>query len=174
MQKIKAKVIPIHDKFNGVTWLMTSKFGSSIFKSYEVHIIGPNFESEFSNLNGHIMGPDNDYIFNCDPSDVVIMGESTDYLYVWLITHFSFCIKSINIEEKKQHALLYDYKQIGEWFYSIPKSIAIYFKNHIEDKKKYIELWLLFVELHDTRKIILSNILELEILDLDRYKIIYL
>jgi hypothetical protein len=78
-------------------------------------------------------------------------------------------INGINMTEQKQNTTLYDYKQIDNYYYKIPKNNLVCF-NNVKDKDKFIKIWLWFQGLHDTRTIIIQNILTLLRLDYDGYE----
>jgi hypothetical protein len=63
---------------------------------------------------------------------------------------------------------IYEYKQVGQYFCRIPKTNKIYLGMK-KDDDMYVEIWLLLMELHDTRRQIIWNMLTLERLDVDNY-----
>ncbi len=62
----------------------------------------------------------------------------------------------------------YTYDWTGEYFYKIPNTIYTFWQD-TKDKIKYINIYMLLIELHDTRTIIMKNLLELKRLDYEEY-----
>lgn len=170
MSKINAKIMPIYDDYTGITWLITSKRNTC--GMYEFMLIDFNFKVISDLMNHYYSCDKNDSIFNSDSKNADTQQDK-EYLHVWsgINYHLTFNIKNINIEQKKQHALSYDYKQINSWFYSIPKTNLIYWKNNVkdDDKKKYLELWFLMDWMHDTRRLMFNDMLTLRRLEYDEY-----
>lgn len=61
----------------------------------------------------------------------------------------------------------YTYDWIGKYFCKIPNTINIFWQD--TDKTKYINIYMLLIALHDTRTIIMKNLLELKRLDYEDY-----
>lgn len=169
MRKLKAKVIPIQDTSNDVTWFLTSDNAFDDKSKFKVKIVDQFLRPCYSNYNGYISKEQNDCFFNGNPSEILILKECKVLLCIIKPIILEFLIEFINTKSMREYALLYDFRQIGKWFYSIPKNINVYLQNHVDDKKKYIDIWLWFTELHDTRGLILKQLLELKMFDFNEY-----
>lgn len=76
-----------------------------------------------------------------------------------LTKHYNLCLKK------------YDYKHIDNYFCKIPKDNMIFWQDNKDNQNKYIQMYLLLEDLHDTRTIIFSNILTYQRLDTNTYPI---
>lgn len=76
-----------------------------------------------------------------------------------LTKHYNVCFKK------------YDYKQIDNYFCKIPRDNMIFWQDNKDNQNKYIQMYLLLADLHDTRTIIFSNILTYQRLDTNTYPI---
>jgi hypothetical protein len=177
MKKIEGRGFIISDCV--MVWINLLKNG--MFCNKMVYMLEP-FLSEFNNTNGYVyLSYENKKkifddgilpelnIKNIYREDSGKMGISfifnlggNNYLH-------NSNIKNINMTEQKQNTTLYDYKQIDNYYYKIPKNNLVCF-NNAKDKDKYIKICLWFQGLHDTRTIIIQNILTLLRLDYDGYE----